>query len=69
MNEVAEIADAVLSPEAIGLVVGLVTSGVGAPVAIGSAVVVGIAAAVLPKEKTKALMTAIKGMLGIKPKL
>ncbi|MGL5286147.1 MAG: hypothetical protein ACRC8D_08410 [Aeromonas sp.] len=69
MNEVAEIADAVLSPEAVGLIVGLVSSGVGAPVAIGSAVVVGIAAAILPKEKTKALMNAIKGVIGIKPKL
>ncbi|QIZ02615.1 hypothetical protein AhyVDH1_010 [Aeromonas phage AhyVDH1] len=69
MNDIVEIADAVLSPEAIGLVVGLVSSGVGAPVAIGSAVVVGIAAAILPKEKTKALMNSLKAVIGIKPKL
>lgn len=69
MNEIVDVADAVLSPEAVGLVVGLATSGVGAPVAIGAGVVVGIAAFVLPKEKTKALMNAIKSFIGMKPKL
>lgn len=68
MNNLTEIADAVLSPEAIGLIAGLVTSGVGAPVAIGSAVVVGIAAAILPKEKTKALMNSLRSVIGLKRK-
>lgn len=68
MNEIAEIADVVLSPEAITLVAGMAASGAGAPVIIGGAVVAGLAALFLPKEKSKAVMNTLRGLLGRKSK-
>ncbi|MGY3887207.1 hypothetical protein [Aeromonas aquatica] len=59
-----EIADVVLSPEALDLVVSVAIGAVSPPVAIGALVIGGLAAVFLPKDKARALMSHAKGLIG-----
>lgn len=66
MNEFAEVVDVLVSPEVLGLAAGLLTSGVGAPVAIGAGVVAVVGAVFLPKGTATKLVGGIRQLLTFK---
>ncbi|MGL4507335.1 MAG: hypothetical protein ACRCUF_16570 [Aeromonas sobria] len=68
MNEFVDVIDMVMSEEALGLVAGLVVGGVSAPVAIGGAVVAGLAALFLPKEQTRKVISTVSRAVSFKRK-
>ncbi|APU00738.1 hypothetical protein [Aeromonas phage Asp37] len=69
MNEIVDVADALLTEETLGLVVAAVTGGITWPVALGGAVVAGAAALFLPKEKTKQVIGTIARVVTFKRKV
>lgn len=66
MQEVSEVIDTLLSPEALDLVVGVVAVGIQTPLAIAALAVAGLGAAFLPKAKAAKLMEGAKRLLTIK---
>lgn len=68
MNELADVLDAVLTEETLGLVVGVVTGAVTWPMALGGLVVTTAAAVYLPKEKAKQVMGTVGRVVRFKRK-
>ncbi|MGL5093667.1 MAG: hypothetical protein ACRC8B_22665 [Aeromonas sobria] len=68
MNELLDVADALLTEETLGLVVAVATGGITWPVALGGVVVTGVAALFLPKEKTKQVISTVTRIVTFKRK-
>lgn len=69
MNDYLDVVDSLLTEETLGLVVAAATGGITWPVAVGGAVVAGVAALFLPKEKTKRVIGAVTRVVTFKRKL
>ncbi len=69
MNEFIDVADSLLTEETLGLVVAVATGGITWPVALGGAVVAGVAALFLPKDKTKRVIGTITRVVTFKRKV
>lgn len=68
MNELIDVVDILMTEETMGLVAAAVTGAITWPVALGGAVVTGVAAMYLPKEKTKKVVSTVARVVSLRRK-